>query len=511
MACVQYLYAPYFVGGESPAHHVFSRQCCDQVFHRPCAWAAHKKHMHAHVRPPLKRKRRRKSYSLKEKAIAVQQVEQQLKDGLSDYAYEYAAQIGITAGTLSKWRHKAWLFLELCKDPSLRKTEKLIQRDPKFRQAADELYQRFSFRRHVYGIGADGYWLKYQMQSIVKELQPKGWADFKCSNGWLYCFVKRYNISSQMKTDKKSVSVVSRLPLLLSFWSQIQRAQRIGPKMCPDYGHFPPSHIWNIDQLPLAFALNPKRSYNPVNTPCWIVVVGGSGLDKRQASIQLTLRAEGEQLVPPTIVFRGAGRHGENVTQMERDELNKLTNIRWRFQKKAWADGTFCLDHCDSFVQALKEVPGHHMLVLDNLSAQRMDQYREKLMKHGIFPVYTAPGCTDVVQPIDHHVGAYLKKAMQRFYKLELELRLPEWRNYQSNDSLSASRRRILMAQWLNAAWPILKAKAKFIRSAFESTGVLIRLDGSHEIKIRNLPPNLVPRRFSCKVFCVPLCLSPQL
>jgi hypothetical protein len=68
-----------------------------------------------------------------------------------------------------------------------------------------------------------------------------------------------------------------------------------------------PCHIWNTDQIPMPFTLNPNRSHNVRNTPCWIAVVGPSGLDKRQATVQLTIWADGAQVAPPLIIFRGGG------------------------------------------------------------------------------------------------------------------------------------------------------------------------------------------------------------
>ena len=45
----------------------------------------------------------------------------------------------------------------------------------------------------------------------------------------------------------------------------------------------------------------------------------GSGLDKRQATLQLCMRAEGRQTVKPAIVFRGKG----NVSTQKREKYDK--------------------------------------------------------------------------------------------------------------------------------------------------------------------------------------------
>jgi hypothetical protein len=65
--------------------------------------------------------------------------------------------------------------------------------------------------------------------------------------------------------------------------------------------------------------------------PCWIAVVGPSGLDKRMATLHPTIRAEGKQIAPCWVIFRGKG---VRLSKEERDHLNSLKNIKWAFQEK---------------------------------------------------------------------------------------------------------------------------------------------------------------------------------
>ena len=85
------------------------------------------------------------------------------------------------------------------------------------RECNEELYSRFVFKRQAKGEQVDRRWLKSTM--IVKELQPRGrkgsfkWGNFKASNGWLANFLKKYQISHQMQTEKKAISNATRIPL----------------------------------------------------------------------------------------------------------------------------------------------------------------------------------------------------------------------------------------------------------------------------------------------------------
>ena len=64
---------------------------------------------------------------------------------------------------------------------------------------------------------------------------------------------------------------------------------------------------FHMDQIPLQFVLASERSLNEIGQPNFIRMPKGSGLYKRQCSIQLCIRAEGRQLVRPIAIFQGTG------------------------------------------------------------------------------------------------------------------------------------------------------------------------------------------------------------
>ena len=57
-----------------------------------------------------------------------------------------------------------------------------------------------------------------------------------------------------------------------------------------------------------------------------------SGLDKRQATLQLCIGADGEQNVKPALIFRGKGR----VATEEKEKYDKRVDVY--FQQNAWMD-----------------------------------------------------------------------------------------------------------------------------------------------------------------------------
>ena len=68
----------------------------------------------------------------------------------------------------------------------------------------------------------------------------------------------------------------------------------------------------------------------------------------------------------------------------------------------------------------------------------------------------------------------------------ELGLNFDAWRDYQSNKSLSASARRMLLARWTDITWGILRTQVAFIRKCFDAT-CLVMKDGSHRLHMKRL------------------------
>ena len=102
------------------------------------------------------------------------------------------------------------------------------------------------------------------------------------------------------------------------------------------WGYFKPKQRLNVDQSPLPFVIDVKKTYEYIepgdkyhNT--WISQPG-SGLDKRQCSLQVMFRPEGKQ-PPPAIIFRGCGLR---ISQDEKMAWHP--NVKVFFQKNTWMD-----------------------------------------------------------------------------------------------------------------------------------------------------------------------------
>jgi hypothetical protein len=256
-----------------------------------------------------------------------------------------------------------------------------------------------------------------------------------------------------------------------------------------------------MDQVPLPFAYNRKRTLNPKNAAsCRISAPNTSGLEKRQSTLQLWICADTStnQPIRPSIIFRGK-RGGRLPWAKEKAVYDALTNIRVHFQQNAWADEEFCYEDlleaaCD--LAAAGYTDGEEILAgMDRHKAQKTVRMKELYTQLGMVPVYTPPGCTDCVSPVDHHVGRQIQNFMAARYQEELERNPHIWlaggeeednEDIEDPNSSSAQARRILMAQWLSAAWTDLETNhAHLLDSAFLQTGFLVALDGSQDDQIK--------------------------
>ena len=193
-------------------------------------------------------------------------------------------------------------------------------------------------------------------------------------------------------------------------------------------------------------------------------------------------------------------RGGRLPWASEKAVYDTLTNIRVHFQTSAWADEEFCYEDlleaaCDLTAAGYTEAE-EILIGMDRHSAQKTVRIKEAYNLLGMVPVFTPPGCTDCMSPVDHHVGRNIQNFMAARYQEELERNPHIWLaggeedDYEGHiedpNSNSAQARRILMAQWLSAAWADLEANhAQLLDAAFLQTGFLVTLDGSQDDQIK--------------------------
>ena len=396
----------------------------------------------------------------------------------------------INPSLITRWKNQEWALLEAAKAPKQRGKEALAHQEPHVRYLYEELklYERFLYQREVLGLRVDGLWLRIEFMKLLEDSQPPDWMLFKYSSGWLYGFCQRWEITDQAQTNKKHVPMAVKLPLLREFHLEMLQTQI--DLMCegvcgccdPTFGRFGPLRMFHADQIPMELAKKIMRSLNPKGEGCWMFQPG-SGLDKRQATIMLCLRAGGVQVVKICVILRGQG----HLSEAELDEIRRikrgLGNIRFYFQTNAWADGEFMTWWLKKFVKDLKAagilpdgpVSGKPLVLLglDRHGAQKTCKFLYDSRDNGVLPFYTPPDCTDCVSPCDHHVGKWLKTEIGKSYLAAVIEKRQTW----AVSGIGAQEKRCLMIRWLGEAWNKLREDSAFIRSTFTSTGFLMALE----------------------------------
>jgi hypothetical protein len=284
----------------------------------------------------------------------------------------------------------------------------------------------------------------------------------------------RYKITKQARSNKKHDSLQSRLPKIQEFHRYfIYGVQRSLPQRCPKYGRFPGYLMFAMDQVPIPFLISSKYTLNMKGHRCWAALPGEAGLDKRQMTLQLTIRAEGDQIVKPVLIMRGEG----HVEQEELDYYKTLFNIDVVFQTNAWADERISLDYLLSFRKQTVEL-GEVLLGMDRHGAQFTDACKAFMEVMEMFPLYTPADCTDVVSPVDDNVGQYFKRRMGEKFDEEHEEVQDVW-----GAELAPAQRRMLMAKWASEVWQEIcddpERRASLIYRAFVRCGFLVAKDGS--------------------------------
>jgi hypothetical protein len=130
---------------------------------------------------------------------------------------------------------------------------------------------------------------------------------FKASTGWVKRFMARHGLTWRRRNDNAKVGVEKLVVPLAHFINDLRLYRMRHPSTDRRWGKYGLCNTFNVDQVPLPFASSDPRTLEFVGTKrVWIKQLG-SGLDKRQATLQLLIRPCGKQ-PRPTLLFRGRAK-----------------------------------------------------------------------------------------------------------------------------------------------------------------------------------------------------------
>ena len=233
---------------------------------------------------------------------------------------------------------------------------------------------------------------------------------FKMSNNWFQRFKKRRDIALRKRSNKKKCSASDGRETIQHFHRNLRKAlktrrRRNNAALDSKYGRWLSHNRYNIVQVPLPFVIDQDITYEVKGSEQVWVSQPSIGLVKRQATLQLCIRAEGEQNVKPAIVFRGK----ENVCADENAEYDGGVDVC--FQTCAWMDSEINMQWVGkTLVPGIGKSVEEKVIFADNVAFQQDKQFHNACRHEMNAIVYLLPGNhTDKIQPIDAGFGKMYK------------------------------------------------------------------------------------------------------
>ncbi|KAK3243212.1 hypothetical protein CYMTET_47121 [Cymbomonas tetramitiformis] len=244
------------------------------------------------------------------------------------------------------------------------------------------------------------------------------------------------------------------LPAFQKSLQEILRLVSSAPRRHRSQGRFLFKNRLNVDQVPLPFVVGDyEHTIEEKGAQNVWIRQPGSGLEKRQANLQIAIRAgkdaEGNNLSQPpiAILFRGTGKR---IPESERAAYHPDVHVY--FQKCAWVDRDVAVRWLEgTMIPWINEnLQGEESVFFaDNLDAQ-------------IQPEYTSMG-REVKRDVDHMQNEWL----------EIPENLERW----ESNNLTASNRRILMTWWAGDGYKRACGRVNIDRY-FEKSGCKITVTG---------------------------------
>lgn len=193
----------------------------------------------------------------------------------------------------------------------------------KFPLAADCVVVEFKLRR-AKGCKISKLWLKKKMKEKVEACYGKEAAQkFKASDNWFQRFKKRHNIAFRRLSNKKTSAASDGKETIERFHRNLRTSlkttrRRNNAKLDGKYRRWLPQNRYNVDQVPLPFVIDQDKTYEMKGSEQLWISQPSSGLDKRQATLQLCIRAEGQQTSSRVLYF------GEKEMLVQKRKLNMM-------------------------------------------------------------------------------------------------------------------------------------------------------------------------------------------
>jgi len=212
----------------------------------------------------------------------------------------------------------------------------------KWAEMEGTLYDLFRHRR-AEGKVVRRSWFQHNAKQIYTQTYTTpDISEFRFFHGWFRGFLSWHKITLGAITNKASQLPSDYLATIIGWmrFNQRNSQQREANEIFQsdeeaEIGRYRLSNICNMDQTPIPFEYLDGRTYNQQgDKTIWVQRSKQSGWDKRQATIQLTIFADGISRVKSLVFFRGQGI-GASI-QAEKQRYDPRVVVK--FNAKAYAN-----------------------------------------------------------------------------------------------------------------------------------------------------------------------------
>ena len=326
-----------------------------------------------------------------------------------------------------------------------------------------------------------------------KQFDKKGVCMFKFSSGWRTNWMRREGFSYRRTTTKKkkNLSAEETIAAITGFFLETRVLQRRLSGVTPNM-------VFNRDQVPIALAASHSTTIDDVNRDVIQDATSGSDDTKRFCSLNLTITMKVEEdlsnLVRPHLVFKatkfikGEDQHQKDKNgKLERDQQDKRVDVS--FQQNAWVDSETNLYGLSKAKIVLQKYP-HSVQFEDNLSSHKtpmVKAFQEKVTcNQRFFP----PDLTQVLQPIDRHVGIIYKTEVYQAIRNK-SMQLLRGEGGTATTRLTPSAKRILITKTVGETHERL-ARSGVFGKAFLGAGTWLPSNRSadHGVRLQGVKMN---------------------
>jgi len=213
------------------------------------------------------------------------------------------------------------------------------------------------------------------------------------------------------------------------------------------------------------------KTYNLAREKTVWVKESKSGWDKRQASLVLSIFADGIPRIPPMIIFHGTGR------RLGREKERYDPRVLVEYNPTAYMNNTLFEHYITNHL--LPVLGGQPTLfAMDLMGSHTTPAVLELLSQHRIIPSFIPAGCTSLVQPLDISVNKPRKEHIrdlrdEQIFQLESAEEFENW---------TVGDRRIMTTHCIGKAfYQFHTEKADLIRTSFRKVALSLPIDGSSD------------------------------